>query len=125
MNRWLAIGLWMWSYGCGQGEPLAQETAFQRDLGGELVACTQCHGPNNSKGSLDLTDLWALVDAPSTQIDMKLIEPGNHLRSYLWHKVAGTQSIAGGLGQRMPVNHPWPDEELELLGRWIDLGCPP
>jgi hypothetical protein len=55
---------------------------------------------------------------------MPLIEPGNHLQSYLWHKVAGTQSIAGGLGRRMPVNHEWPEEDIEMLARWIDLGAP-
>ena len=71
-----------------------------------------------------MRDPFSLVDVQSKQMNMKLIEPGNHLRSYLWHKVAGTQGIAGGLGQRMPVNQQWTEEELALLGRWIDLGLP-
>jgi hypothetical protein len=53
-----------------------------------------------------------------------LIAPGDHLQSYLWHKVAGTHSIAQGLGQRMPVNASWSQETIDLLGQWIDLGCP-
>ena len=55
---------------------------------------------------------------------MNLIEPGNHLQSYLWHKVAGTQSIAGGLGQQMPLANHWSSEDIDLLAQWIDLGVP-
>jgi|TARA_B110000483_G_C17815417_1_gene396835 hypothetical protein len=55
---------------------------------------------------------------------MPLIAAGNHIDSYLWHKVAGTHSVAGGLGQRMPVNVQWSQEDVDVLAQWIDLGMP-
>jgi hypothetical protein len=73
---------------------------------------------------LDLSDFWILDGVASTQVKMPLIAPGSHLESYLWHKVAGTHSIAGGLGQRMPVNDHWSQEDVDLLAQWIDLGMP-
>jgi len=100
------------------------QTAFERDLAPKLAVCTGCHQPDTPAGIIDLTDIWSHVDEPSEQIDMPLIESGNHLHSYLWHKVAGTQGVVGGLGQRMPVDILWPDEDVELLARWIDLGLP-
>jgi hypothetical protein len=103
----------------------ASQTPFARDLAPRLATCTGCHGGSTPQGGLDLTDVRATFDVASKQVDMALVEPGNHLRSYLWHKVAGTQSIAGGLGQRMPVGDAWSDEDVDLLARWIDLGAPP
>ena len=123
MSRLPLIALLSLGVGCAT-EPPEPETAFERDLAFKLFACTGCHSSDNPEAGLDLTDPWDLVGAPSQQMDMNLIEPGNHLRSYLWHKVAGTQSIAGGLGQRMPVRAKWTDEDVDLLARWIDLGAP-
>jgi len=105
-------------------ELTAQQTPFERDLAPKLAGCLGCHGGGSPEGGLVLSDMQALVGVTSAQLDMALIEPGNHLQSYLWHKVAGTQAIAGGLGRRMPVNHSWPEEDVDLLARWIDLGAP-
>ena len=104
--------------------PAVADTPYQRDLAPKLSACVGCHGGDAPKAGLDLTDIRSSVGVPSGQMDMALIESGNHLQSYLWHKVAGTQSIAGGLGQRMPLDHQWSAEEVETLARWIDLGAP-
>jgi len=110
---------------CVEESPPEQLSAFERDLAPQLLACTACHNNTEApEGGLNLTDLNTLTDIPSQQMDMMLIEPGNHLRSYLWHKVNGTQSIAGGLGQRMPIAHAWSEENVTLLGQWIDLGLP-
>lgn len=122
MRRLIVFGLLC--VACEEDEVLKQETAYERDLAFKLHACTGCHGTETPEAGLDLTDIWAQVDIPSAQMDMALIEPGNHLRSYLWHKVSGTQSIAGGLGQRMPVNQTWTEEDIDRLGQWIDLGLP-
>lgn len=99
-------------------------TPFERDLAPLLFACTGCHAGENAESGLDLTDIRATLGAPSGHLDMALIEPGNHLQSYLWHKVAGTQSVAGGLGQQMPPGGGWTDADIALLARWIDLGAP-
>jgi hypothetical protein len=100
------------------------KTPYERDLAPKIQACVYCHSGEEAKAGLDLVDIQVNVDAPSSQINMALISPGNHLQSYLWHKVAGTQSIAGGLGQRMPLDHQWSDEDVEFLATWIDLGAP-
>ena len=99
-------------------------TPFQRDLAPKLLACAGCHSSENPEAGLDLTDIRDSIGLQSTHLQMNLIEPGNHLQSYLWHKVAGTQSIAGGLGQQMPLANPWSNEDIELLAQWIDLGVP-
>ncbi len=47
---------------------------------------------------------------------MDLIEPGNHQRSYIWHKVNGT----GDRG-RMPRFGPfWNDVDVARLAAYID-----
>jgi hypothetical protein len=99
------------------------QTPFERDLAPKLAGCLGCHSADSQNG-LDLTDLWASVGEPSSQIEMALIASGDHLQSYLWHKVAGTHSIAGGLGQRMPVGSTWSQDDIDLLARWINLGVP-
>jgi len=104
--------------------PDTPQTPYQRDLAPKLSLCIGCHGGDAPKAGLDLADIKSSVGSPSSQIGMALIEPGNHLQSYLWHKVAGTQSIAGGLGQRMPPIQQWSEEDVALLARWIDLGAP-
>lgn len=104
--------------------PEVTQTPFERDLAPKIASCFGCHTGENPEAGLDLSDVQALVGVQSSQLTMALIEPGNHLQSYLWHKVAGTQSIAGGLGQRMPVSHEWPEEDIDMLARWIDLGAP-
>ena len=110
--------------GDDSGAPGAQ-TPFERDLAPKLAECLGCHGGSEPAAGLDLSNVQALAGIESGQLGMALVEPGNHLQSYLWHKVAGTQSIAGGMGRRMPVNHEWSDDDIDLLARWIDLGAPP
>jgi len=108
----------------GMAEEESAQTPFERDLAAKFTGCLGCHSGKSPEAGLDLSDVQALAGVESTQLTMALIEPGNHLQSYLWHKVAGTQAIAGGLGQRMPVSHEWPQEDIDLLARWIDLGAP-
>ena len=99
-------------------------TAYERDLAPLLLACTGCHSGDEPESGLDLTDIWAISGQESTQTEMSLLEPYNHLESYLWHKVAGTQGIAGGLGTSMPIGDTWSEENIDLLALWIDLGMP-
>ena len=120
----LVLGLVVAGCGDDEGEEGAPKTAYERDLAPKLASCTGCHDPERAEAGLDLTNVRALFDQPSGQHDMPLITPGNHRQSYLWHKVAGTQGIAGGLGTRMPVGARWTDEDIDLLARWIDLGAP-
>jgi len=108
----------------GTPDAAVAPTPFERDLAPKIAGCLGCHAGQSPEAGLDLSEIQALVGVESSQLGMPLIQPGNHLQSYLWHKVAGTQSIAGGLGRRMPLDHQWSEDDIELLARWIDLGAP-
>jgi hypothetical protein len=89
--------------------------------------CVACHSGDLAGGQLDLTsDIRpATVGQPSSQTDdYLLIEEGDHLYSYLWHKVNGSQGLAGGSGTNMPIGGWLSEAELARLGTWIDVGCP-
>ena len=108
----------------GQALENGHQTPFQRDLAPKLAECAGCHSGEQPQAGLDLSHIRDSIGVQSAQVEMALIQPGNHLHSYLWHKVAGTQSIAGGLGQQMPAHSPWAQADIDLLARWIDLGAP-
>lgn len=134
MRVWL-LGLAL--VGCADDlEPAGTETdsilvdvSFEEHIQPKLVACTGCHGGEAPDGGFVLAGggmYDRIVDVASGQSEkMMLVEPGNSDESYLWHKINGTQSLAGGAGTRMPLGERWSDEDIELLGLWIDLGALP
>lgn len=87
--------------------------------------CTRCHSASDPDAGLDLysTGLAGLVDAPATQSDLPLVSAGDSLNSYLFHKINGTQSLAGGSGTQMPIGQPMSDAEIDLIRQWIDDGA--
>jgi hypothetical protein len=118
----------------GCGEPIADTDVdldtgvpgFAADIAPKMVACTGCHGGDAPDGALDLrTDAYATLKQESGQAPLRLVEPGDYLASYLWHKLNGSQALAGGAGTRMPLGEPWSAEDLELVAVWIDLGMAP
>jgi hypothetical protein len=67
-----------------------------------------------------------IVGGFSTQSSLRLIEPGDHQSSYLWHKVAGSHGSAGGSGARMPKGGPaLSPGDIDDLANWIDGGATP
>lgn len=56
-----------------------------------------------------------------------LVTPGSRDKSYLWHKIKGTQFDAGGGGTQMPQPPAMPlsDADMEKIGLWIDQGAKP
>lgn len=89
--------------------------------------CTACHRGSAPEGGLDLSgDIRpGTVGVAAVQAEaVDLIAPGDHLRSYLWHKVNGSQSLAGGSGTHMPIGTWLPESDIERLAWWIDAGCP-
>jgi hypothetical protein len=115
----------LWLIGCAS-RPFEDEIA-------PMIAqqCSGCHGGDAPRGELDLSGdplfVWAaLVDEPSWQTEqMPLVQPGDYLDSYLWHKMNGTQVIAGGSGSRMPLGVELPAGTIEALALWIDEGANP
>lgn len=91
-------------------------------------ACN-CHqsSPLSAPFSLQAMDAYDnLVEAPSTEVDtMPLVTAGNPDKSYLWHKLNGTQLDVGGSGTRMPVSSPLDASELDVIEHWIMDGAAP
>ena len=66
----------------------------------------------------------------STQAtDLAFIEPGDVEASYLWHKINGTQAMAGGGGLDMPKTRMGEDPtvmtpaQLDTIRMWIEGGA--
>ena len=81
-----------------------------------------CHVADAAGGMSLADDFQAnTVGVPANSAAMNRIEAGDHLQSYLWHKINGTQADAGGGAGRMPQGGPFLDPaEIEAIGAWID-----
>lgn len=84
---------------------------------------------------MDLTDhTTGAVDVPAGQSDFDRIEPGDHQRSYLWHKVNGTHRCPDpdeprcdglpapdGVGSQMPLGRaPLMPSDVDRIADYID-----
>lgn len=66
-----------------------------------------------------------LFDKPSTVVGLDFIEPGDPAKSYLFHKISGTQLEVGGDGESMPP-YPGPmlsTDQLATIQEWIETGA--
>jgi hypothetical protein len=66
-----------------------------------------------------------IVDAPSNGSPLDHIEPGDHMSSYIWHKVNGTHLDVGGGGGKMPQGGELPQDQIDTIAQWIDEGALP
>lgn len=88
--------------------------------------CFVCHSPDDDQGGLSLLpDAWEkLVNVPSRQVGMKLVEPGSPEKSYLFLKLLGTHEEAGGKGRIMPIEQDALDPaDIEAVRQWILQGA--
>jgi hypothetical protein len=88
--------------------------------------CVVCHQTTSRAGGLSLQrgDAPAsLLGVPSTEAKLARVEPGDPAKSYLFHKIVGTQEHAGGSGERMPVGGALTDAEISVIETWI-TACP-
>jgi len=103
--------------------------SFARDIEPMMIACTGCHSGETPDGSflLPIDGMYdAIVGRPSGQTkEMLMVTPGDSLYSYIWHKLNGSQAIAGGAGTAMPLGQRWSDEDVQRIADWIDLGAAP
>ena len=104
----------------------AGPTAFTADELQAIFAsrCVGCHIGGNASGGLALDpDLRTqTVNVPALgALEIDRIEPGDHRRSYLFHKLAYTYLDVGGSGDPMPLGPGrFTDFELERLALFID-----
>ena len=87
--------------------------------------CVEHHGGRAAQAGLDLsagTSHAALVNVPSTQTGLDLVEPGDAENSYLVHKIEGRMGI---VRDRMPpLGDPLTEEEIAAIRDWINAGAP-
>lgn len=87
---------------------------FQRD-------CGSCH---NSTASPPLNNgVMAWVNRGSGQSRLRLIQPGNHEMSYLYHKLADTHRDppSNGSGTGMPMGRQlYSESRMERMALWMD-----
>jgi hypothetical protein len=91
-------------------------------------AFTACHVPPLLGADLDMETPEAaatnLARAPSTESPLLRIAPSRPSRSYLWHKLNGTQASVGGSGTAMPQGDDLPPGGLDQIRAWILEGAP-
>ncbi|MGH8383833.1 hypothetical protein [Pseudomonas sp.] len=108
--------------------PLATSPSFKTTIQPMLdTYCVSCHIAGSAPENLDLQRAKAyagLVDIPSRQSALKLVEPGSPEQSYLMHKVTGDQASVGGKGNAMPFGQTQAAPELiNALKAWIEKGA--
>jgi len=91
--------------------------------------CGGCHGGASPQANLDLNspEAWdRLMHASMQKPELKLVQPGQPDKSYLWLKLAGDGSV---VGSRMPIDplgggvRPLPEDVLEDIQTWITAGA--
>ena len=114
------VGLCLLLGGCvGEGA-----VTWEDDIGPLIAAeCSGCHGGSEPESDLTLDTRENLLALEATQADFMLVEPGAHIDSYLWHKLANTQTIAGGSGSAMPQGSQLDPVDIDRVADWIDAGA--
>jgi len=105
----------------------AEPISFARDLQPILTQhCVMCHLPGAAQGEHSLyPDAWAsMVNVPSAQSTLMLVEPGKPEASYSYLKLTGDHLEAGGSGEIMPFpNGPLATDEIDRFRLWIEQGA--
>jgi len=94
-----------------------------------LAECSDCHSADKPKKGLDLSagkGQGNLVDRPSQEVkEILLVKAGNAAGSYLWAKLNHTTSEGKGMPRTMFGSKKLPQEQLDLIERWIKDGAQP
>ncbi len=96
--------------------------AWTKDIQKITNRCVVCHQTASPAGNLSLQKsvtpanlIWAKAD----QADMPYVTPGDPSKSYLWHKLNGTQAEVGGSGAQMPLGGKLSAADLTAIETWI------
>jgi hypothetical protein len=91
----------------------------------------ECHSPGGRIESvpLDASNAFeTLLEQPSVQSELALVEPNDVEHSYLWHKLNNSylDEPADGFGYAMPWGAPaLSEEERSTIEAWIEDGALP
>lgn len=122
VRRWIFLAIL-----CGNALTSSAEVSFSREVVPLLKSrCVMCHMAGSAQAGLVLhpNGYANLVGIKSTQSAQNRITPGNPENSFLFRKLAGTQSTADGEGERMPFGEtPLSESQLDLVRRWIAEGA--
>jgi len=92
--------------------------------------CVFCHVTGAENAGLNLARKEAyrnLVGTKSTESELMRVAPGDPEKSYLMHKLRGTQLSVGGSGASMPrvdSSQLMDAAQLKLIEKWILAGAP-
>ncbi len=91
-------------------------------------ALSGCHAGSAPAMGQNLSEGMAyanIVGVPSREVPaLNRIEPDEPDRSYLIHKIQGTQSSVGGFGGRMPLGGgALADDEIATIRAWVARGA--
>ncbi|MFT4623639.1 MAG: hypothetical protein ACI8PZ_002295 [Myxococcota bacterium] len=86
--------------------------------------CYSCHGGAAASGGRNFDTYDELFQASADVPGIQLITPFLLEESYIFQKVSGTQADVGGAGSRMPLGGLLSDDDILLMGDWIEDGAP-
>ncbi|MEQ1904247.1 MAG: c-type cytochrome domain-containing protein, partial [Pirellulaceae bacterium] len=114
------VGLLVWLVLCSfvpAQEPAAADKVTFDDHVKSIFRqrCAACHSPDKKSGGLDLTNFTALMQGGSSGAS---IEPGDSDGSYLFMLVTHEEEP-----KMPPDGTKIPEEELNVLKKWIDAGA--
>ena len=99
--------------------------AWTKDIQPIVNRCVGCHQNAAPAGKLSLQKGAApanLIWVKSDQSELPYVTPGDPTKSYLWHKLNGTQTEVGGSGAQMPLGGKLDAKSLTAIEAWI-TGC--
>ncbi|MEX2118686.1 MAG: PSD1 and planctomycete cytochrome C domain-containing protein [Pirellulales bacterium] len=99
-----------------EAERAEQIAWFERNIRPLLIAnCHKCHGPDEQKGGLRLDSRAAVLAGGDSG---PAVVPGRPDEGYLFG------AVSYGDVYQMPPTGKLPDEAIELVRRWIEIGAP-
>ncbi|MCB9741887.1 MAG: hypothetical protein H6740_04735 [Alphaproteobacteria bacterium] len=90
-------------------------------------SCSPCH-TSSASGGLDMSanNAYGNLVNGTANSGLTLVTPNDPANSYMWRKLEGTQSEAGGGGDQMPKgNAPLPQDAMGTIDQWIRTGANP
>jgi hypothetical protein len=104
------------------------EISFAKEIQPIFTANCSCHSGRFAPEGMNLAAGQAIANivnvASAEARGLDRIEPGDPQKSYLIHKVSGTQRTVGGSGSRMPLGgKPLSDDLINKIRQWITQGA--